>query len=440
MKLVLISPPQPYLLAHHTQVPLGLLYLSAVLKRERPQVDVVVADCSGMSITEAAEGLPEADVFGYSCTTLDYPTMKDLRSRLEVRFPGAMHIIGGPHVTALPTETLLDGFDVAFIREAEKTILNFVDDWERKITKEVYDPQQWLDLEWLPRPDRAALDWTGGRVLANSKDDKSANIMASRGCPFDCAFCASQVMWKRKVRWREPADVVAEIAECQKELGTEVFRFSDDNMTTSRKWTEEFCKLVKPLDVQWRLSFRVDSITPGLLDTMREAGCVEAGLGIESFDPVVLKAMHKRVKPEDSINAVKMLHEAGMGARVLLMIGTPGETHLKTVEHNIKALEEIRGQYVYVTLTMFTPLPGCPVWQLPNKYGVKILSKDFSKYNLCFVRREENGTVSRTIQPLVAIDGMTMAQQVENAEKMLAYLETIPEYWKGREEAKDLAD
>jgi len=77
---------------------------------------------------------------------------------------------------------------------------------------------------------------------------------------------------------------------------------------------------------------------------------------------------------------------------------------------------------------------------LRNKYVVQILSKSFTKHNLCFVRREENGTVSRTIQPLVAIDGMTMAQQVENAEKMLAYLETIPEYWKGREEAKDLAD
>jgi len=403
-------------------------------------VEVLVADCSGLTLEQAIKELPRADVFGYSCTSLDYPMMNSLRNRLMLRFPKATHIIGGPHVTAMPTSTLLDGFDVAFVREAEKSILDFVDDYERGTLKEVYEPQEMLDLPWLPRPDRAALDWTGGRVLANSKDDKSVNIMASRGCPFDCAFCASQVMWTRKVRWREPSDVVAEMQECVDALGTEVFRFSDDNMTTSKQWTEEFCALVKPLGIQWRLSFRVDSITPQLLATMREAGCVEAGLGIESFDPNVLKVMHKRVKPENSINAVKMLHEAGMGARVLLMIGTPGETHLKTVEHNVRALEEIRGQYVYVTMTMFTPLPGCGVWMFPNKYGVKILSKDFSEYNLCFVRREVDGSVSRTINPLISIDGMTREQQIDNAEQMLEYLETIPEYWKGREEAKPSED
>jgi radical SAM superfamily enzyme YgiQ (UPF0313 family) len=434
--MVLISPPQPYLLAHHTQVPLGLLYLSAVIKRERPDVGVVVADCTAMRVDEAAEALPKADVYGYSAVSLDFPVCMDLKEKLAARWPTASHIIGGPHATAMPNEVASAGFDSVFIREAESSILAYIDDFCAGHTSGCYVPGAWTPLEWLPRPDREALDWIGGRVLANSADNKSANVMASRGCPYACAFCASQVMWKRRVRWRTPEDVVAEMRECVEKYQTEVFRFSDDNMTTSRSWTERFCELVTPLGVEWRLSFRVDSITMDLVQRMRRAGCVEAGLGIESFDPNVLKALDKRVTAEQSIAAIKMLHEAGMGARVLLMIGTPGETYQKTVTDNIAALESVRGQYVYVTLTMFTPLPGCPAWDNPGSYGIKLLSKNFKEYNLCFVRREQDGEIKRTIRPLVSIEGMSMGQQIDNASKMLAYLESLPEYWKGREEAK----
>jgi radical SAM superfamily enzyme YgiQ (UPF0313 family) len=436
MKIVFISPPQPYLLAHHTQVPLGLLYLSAIIKRERPGVEVSVVDCTAMGVAEAAAALPQADVYGYSAVSLDFPVCMELKEQIATRRPKANHIIGGPHATASFKDMTECGFDAVFVGEADLTILQYIDDWKAGMTRWLYQTRDRVDLAWLPRPDREALDWIGGRVLAKSADNKSANVMASRGCPYACAFCASQVMWERRVRWRTPEDVVDEMRECVEKYQTEVFRFSDDNMTTSNKWTERFCELVAPLGVEWRLSFRVDSITPDLVKLMRQAGCVEAGLGIESFDPNVLKALDKRVTAEQSVAAIRMLHEAGMGARVLLMIGTPGETYKKTVDLNIAALESVRGQYVYVTLTMFTPLPGCPVWNDPPGYGIKLLSKNFSEYNLCFVRREQDGEIKRTIRPLVSIEGMRMEQQIENAERMLTYLETIPEYWKGREEAK----
>ncbi len=63
MELILINPPQPYLVEKHTQTPLGILYISAVVKRDRPDVDVSVCDLSDCS--EPIE-VPDADVYGYS--------------------------------------------------------------------------------------------------------------------------------------------------------------------------------------------------------------------------------------------------------------------------------------------------------------------------------------------------------------------------------------
>ena len=423
MKIVLINPPQPYLIEKRTQVPLGLLYLSAVVKRERPGHDVSVVDVSPHTQEEALEVLPEADIYGLTATTLDYSAVKRLACRLKQRHRDCMTLVGGPHPTIFAPDCLEDGFDGVFKGEAEDSIFSFLDNPRRGV---IVSPEHPVDITKIPRPDRDALSWVGGRVLTTAHQG-SINIMASRGCPHNCSFCASKVMWGRRLRWRTVDDVVAEIRECIEAYGIKVFRFSDDNMVSNKRWTREFCKKVGTLGIKWRLSIRVDDVEPGILREMALAGCTEVGFGVESFDLDVLKALNKRIVPEQSIRAIRMAHEAGIGARLLLMISTPGETSQKTVDRNIDALEAIRGQFVYVSVKVFKPLPGTDIWNRPRDFGVTIDSTDFPKYNFYVYRLNDEGEKERFLWSPISIDGMTKEQQEGNIDRMCSYVESLPE-------------
>ncbi|HEC61908.1 MAG TPA: B12-binding domain-containing radical SAM protein, partial [bacterium] len=387
MELILINPPQPYLVEKHTQTPLGILYISAVVKRDRPDVDVSVCDLSDCS--EPIE-VPDADVYGYTSTSLDYPECVKLMETIRMEHPGSLHIIGGSHATAMPFSCRDDGFDSVFIRESEKTILEYIDDWMRVDTVEFYEADNLVDVCTLPWPDRDALGWTGGRILA-SGNDRSASLMASRGCPFNCAFCASALIWKRKMRWRSPENVVAEMKHCIEKYNVTTFRFADDSMTSNRDWVQEFCKAVEPLGVRWQTNERVDTVTIDLLKMMRDAGCVEIGYGVESFDPMVLKILGKKISPEQSIRAVEMTFKTNIGVWLLMMISTPGETYKHTVQCNSRALARLVGKFVRASCKTLMPLPGTPIWNDPERFGVEILNRDFSTYNAYPYKPGPNG-------------------------------------------------
>lgn len=425
MRLVLVNPPQPYLIEPQTQVPLGLLYLSSVVKRDRPHVDVRVFDASPYSVEEAAGRVGPADVYGFTATTLDYAAASAMSGLLMSMYPDSRHIIGGPHATVLGGKLVQeDGWNSVFVGESELSILDFIDESADPVLRPVYTPPRPADVTTLPWPDREALDWIGGRVLTDRSQTSSINLMAARGCPYDCHFCASKTIWGRKVRWRRVGEVVDEIKAAMAKWGTTVFRFSDDNMTTSRRWTQEFCRLVKPLNIKWRLSVRVDT-PPDLLEQMAEAGCTELGLGIESFDPEVLKVLDKRITPEQSLRTIEHVHNAGIGPRLLLMISTPGEAYQRTVDLNIAALESVKGKFVYASAKTFVPLPGTAIWDDPSGHDVTIESRDFSQYNFYVYRRSDTGGTERVLWSPISIGGMTKAQQMENIGRMTDYMESL---------------
>ena len=429
MRLALIAPPQPYLLTHHTQVPLGLLYLSAVVKRNT-NWEVEVIDYSATIEGRAGEDIGHFDVYGFTATSLDFPTVLGLKHKIKAKYPDSKYIIGGPHVTACP-EDGAKHFDCVFTGEAERALGNYLQAVHFGVGWAVrQDGATWpVDVTRLPYPDRDALSWKGGQVLTHIHD-QSVNIMASRGCPWHCAFCASQVMWPGPVRWRTPHDVVAEIRHCIEKYDAQVFRFSDDNMTSNRIWAKEFCKKVKPLQIKWRLSCRVDRIDTILLEDMKAAGCEEMGLGIESFDQNVLDALNKKQWVGHSMRAVYLLHDAGIGARLLLMFGTPGETFPDTYAKNKTALGELRGKFVYASMKMFMPLPGTPVWDKPEEFGVEILSRNLSRYNFYAYHADDPGNAC--LWSPIRINGMTDVEQKVNAGRMFAYMDTLPQPEGGR--------
>jgi len=427
IRIALINPPQPYLVEKQTQVPLGLLYLSAVIKREKPNVKVQVIDFSTFTIKEAALAIEEFDIYGFTATSLDYPISRELMEELRERFPYKCYIIGGSHISALPQDAERDGFDSAFVGESEKTVLQFLDDFSNGKIKKIYQATELIDMDWLPFPDRDALSWKGGRILIE-RHKKSANIMASRGCPFNCYFCASCGVWGRRSRYRSVESVVEEIKYCMKKYDIKVFRFSDDSIHANPGWIDAFCEKVADLGITWRISERANLLLDRPLDLLKRAGCLEINIGVESFDSNVLRALNKKITVDNSLSVIPQIWDAGIKPRLLLMISTPGETYSFTVDQNIKALQEIGNRFSLISTKIMMPFPGSRFWKQPEMHNIKIISRNMKRYN--YYLYHSGGRDEQPWSPIV-IDAMTREEQLNNIKRMVEFLESLPQNHRG---------
>lgn len=318
-------------------------------------------------------------------------------------------------------------FNHIFTGESEYAILWVVDWLQRgRPVPSVIPPWTIPDLDRLPYPDRAALGRNhGGKVLLDQRG-LSTVIMGSRGCPYNCAFCASEGMWGRKVRWRNVDDLINEIKSVVSEFGIRNFRFSDDNMTSNRPRLLEFCDKVKELDIHWRASVRVDSIDVTLLEAMKGSGCEDLSIGAESFDVEVLRAMNKHIVPDQTIEAVWRIADAGINARVLMMISTPGETYRNTVTKNIEYIEKIRGHMRSISMKTLVPLPGTTLWTAPELFNISVIDRSLEHFNFYMYERDKDGNpVETPIYSNIMIDGMTRRQQLDNIRAMREYISSL---------------
>jgi radical SAM superfamily enzyme YgiQ (UPF0313 family) len=100
-------------------------------------------------------------------------------------------------------------------------------------------------------------------------------------------------------------------------------------------------------------------------------------LGVESADDHVLEVVRKGETVEQHRAAVRMAREAGLIVKCNIMTGLPAETW-GTIEKNKQFFRDTKpDKYIH---NVFCPFPGCDVWREPEKYGVKILDRDYSKY------------------------------------------------------------
>jgi len=124
-------------------------------------------------------------------------------------------------------------------------------------------------------------------------------------------------------------------------------------------------------------------------------------------------------------------YKTQIGARILMMINTPGETYQYTVDQNIKCLESIRKKFVYLSVKPLVPFPGTSIWNNPEQFGVSIKTRDFSQYNMWMYQLGKNGKKKCNEESVLRIHNMTERQQKENLIRMTKYTETLPETQRG---------
>ena len=365
-KIVLIKPPDPVVADACWDEPLGLLYLGAVLEENGVEAEVV--DLNFYNDFKVLEN-SDADFYGLYCSSPLIKSALAVNSFLKETHPYAVRMVGGPHATCVPSD-LVEHFDKVIIGEGEKAIIEVL---EGKFVGKLAQSSPIEDLDIIPYPARHLVPIksyhrrVGGRI--------STGLITARGCPHSCAFCSK--VWGKNVRFRSPENIIGEVEECITRYGIMAFSIRDDTFTLNRKRLFKILDGFKKLDIIWRCLTRVDQVDKETLMAMKGAGCGQIVYGLENGSQQILDNLGKGTTVEQNIEAISLTKEAGIEAKAAVIVGSPGETW-ETVQSTIDMIEETMPDEVIVCI--FTPYPGSPVWEDPERFGMKILTRDVSEY------------------------------------------------------------
>ena len=394
-KIVLINPPYENFegikeSAGHAE-PLNLLYLAAYLRENTDcEISILDAEATGLSYIGIKNKLKKEspNIVGITTPT---PTMKHVIKIAEISKevnPDCAVVAGGPHPTALPEQVAeIPDIDFVVIGEGEQTLLEIVNavKSEEKSFKHIdglayksgdkiflTNPRELIrDLGTLPFPARDLIDrklYYSAPTKKVSSEENSTLILTGRGCPYDCIFCLSKVIWHRKVRYRSPKNVVDEIDECVNKYGLREFNFIDDTFVLSESRVTKICREIikRNLDISWICFGRANHTSKGMLRELKRAGCKRISFGLESGSQEILNFMRKNITLEQSSNAVKMAKEEGLEVHATFMLGNIGET-IQTIKETIKFAKEL--ELDYATFFITTPYPGTDLYKIAQEKG-----------------------------------------------------------------------
>jgi len=371
MKITFIIPDMSWLYDYKAQFSLGLLYISTILKEKG--VEVSFYDTNENDLKD----IPKADVYGFSVVFNTYDNCVDLARQVKELRPRSKIIVGGVHAT-LNQYDIDPIFESVFIGEAENTIVKFVEDFETGEFSEYYIDDKPVDLSNLI-PDRKLIsdDYirTGSIFTGDQQfdDHGSTAIMFTRGCPYKCTFCASPRVYNRQIRFRDVASIEKEIKGIIKDYGIRQFRIQDDTFTIKQDYLKELCDMMKPLNIFYRCSTRVNHVTEENIKNLYDSGCREIGIGIEVANDEALKQLKKQITVKQCEEAIRIIKKFDITLRCFFMIGTPYDTE-QTMQDNIDFIE--RNDIDGITCANFIPFPGTEMYDKMEDHNISLVKKN----------------------------------------------------------------
>ncbi|MBU0666232.1 MAG: B12-binding domain-containing radical SAM protein, partial [Nanoarchaeota archaeon] len=214
---------------------------------------------------------------------------------------------------------------------------------------------------------------------------KGTNIVASRGCPYNCSYCQPTLrkIFGNKYRIRSPENVVAELKELKKRYEINTFFLHDDTFTIYKDWVKKFCDLLKKekLKFLWSCNSRINNLKDKeMLKFMHESGLRMIHIGIESGSQRILDEIYnKGINISDVQKVIDSAKDIGIKTLAFFMLGAPGETE-KEIKQTIKFAVSLNATEITATIT--TPLPGTKLYDMiKDKYKISDNFSDFDYYN-----------------------------------------------------------
>jgi radical SAM superfamily enzyme YgiQ (UPF0313 family) len=214
-----------------------------------------------------------------------------------------------------------------------------------------------IDLDHYPFPARDLIAMASYAAIWRDHHGRSStNIVASRGCPFRCNWCAKPIFGNKFVL-RSPDSVAAEMRALKFNFGVDHLWFADDVFALDRHWVMEFAECVRRRHavLPFKIQSRADLLAEETVHALRMAGCEEVWMGAESGSQAILDAMDKGLRVDSIVQARDRLGAAGIRAAFFLQFGYPGES-LAHIEETIALVRRCRPDDIGVSVSY--PLPG----------------------------------------------------------------------------------
>jgi len=335
------------------------------------------------------------DLVGTTSMTTDaYQAKAVLRVARAMR-PEALTVIGGHHPTLCPEEFEEPFVDVIVQGEGELTFVELVARWDaqRKANDRTFEGvegtryvdasgqrranakrQQTVNLDTFKTPDRNLIKKYQGRYFFTGIRPM-ASIFTSRGCSFDCNFCAIWEFYERRTRFLSAKKIVDQMEAC-----SEPFVFVlDDNFLTNKRRALELCDELEARGVKkyWMTQGRTDFAAdhPDVMRRLAKNGLVMVLSGFESNSDDNLAALRKKSSWEKNQKANELMAELGILSTGIFMVRPDWDK-----EQFEKLYEYVRSLTIGIPLfSILTPLPGT---QLYKAYKDKLLTHDHRLFDL----------------------------------------------------------
>jgi len=367
----------------------GIAQLSAVLKVQGHQtrlIHIVKLVKNETYISQVREFDPQLICFSGASN------YAGVIARLSKTFADAgidtPKIIGGIHATVCPEECMrMEGIDIVCRGEGEAPLVELCDHieknedifsiknlWLKKDGKILKNPLRTPieNLDALPFPDRAVFP---GYTKLYLEREGLISMMASRGCPYNCAYCSNKILReitdtkKIGVRFRSPRHVIDEIHQVRDAYPfLNKVTFDDDILFFNKSWAEEFVALyAKEVSLPFICNGRANLLREDTIKLLKKAGCYHLKIGLESGNEHISNHILNRNISNDQIReAFRLARENGLRTETFNMVGLPDETPANVLD-TIKLNAEMKTNGMQVTI--FQPFPGTDLYEYCREKG-----------------------------------------------------------------------
>jgi magnesium-protoporphyrin IX monomethyl ester (oxidative) cyclase len=415
-KVLLLQPPLVHSSKYGVSLfPLGLAYVAANLLQEHFHVSIL--DCFlekrtqsvklenglnriGLSDKEICDRIKtfQPDAVGISIPfSMQFHPAVHLANLVRNTVPRVPIVAGGAHVSAAPESLNESEFDYLIIGEGERTLPElirclgrtkgcdphlpgvFYRDQNHNFTNDL--PNRVIsDLDSLPFPSYDLIPLR----KAWARRVPYANVIATRGCPYNCNFCSIHSTMGKILRKRPIENILGEITLLYHKYGVREIFFEDDNLTSDMTWAKKlFYSLSQQhidIEIGVRNGIRADKVDKELLNLMKRAGCSRICFAPESGNQQTLdEIIDKRLKLEEVERAVMLARSSGLNVTCFFVIGLPGEKK-EDIQKTINFAKRLRRLGCdSVDINCATPYPGTRLYAECIKLGYIEDNIDYSQ-------------------------------------------------------------
>ena len=402
MKTLFVVPKFVRRESEYYELPLGITYVSTILKEPGYAVDVINMNLhpkedEAAVITAYLKKHP-VDVVLTGGLSAFFHSIKNILQSAKQSRPEITTVLGGGIVTS-DKETICAAIkpDFAMLGEAEEATKEFIDalasgsDYTNIPNLAYQQDGAYIfnekreaigDLDALPYPDFSIFDIDdyfkrqtplSQNYLYPLDFPRSLPIITSRSCPLSCTFCFHPI--GQKYRMRSLDCVFAEIEQMIEQYDINMLTIMDEMMSASKRRLIEFSERIKPYNLLWTCQLWPSSVDGKTLKMMKEAGCYLISFGLESMNADVLQSMKKfGVTREKIEGALEEAKNHGITIQGNFIFGDPAET----VESSNETLEWWKQHPEYqISLGRISPYPGTPLYENAIQQGLIKNRTDF---------------------------------------------------------------